>query len=305
MNKLLSIIRAATPVGLLELRRSVLSRRSHVALATELSASTKWHNERNLRIKAVATATRRRRINADCYEDMVSYLVEQGIPEVQIREGSIPFESLQFINDTVFATLDASKPSATLHLGNFVGVSLAYFTNRVATLSPGSVVVAVDPNIPHRAIDNPQAYVTKLLSICGLERNVILITGYSMEKNISSDGVVFEDYDPVKNYEKEASCENVLNSMTRFFENTFDVACLDGNHEASYLEREVKQIIPLMREGGWIIFDDVDDNWTEIRDAFRRISKFGLESMATDGRVGIARFTDGRTNAGKSLSGAT
>src|SRR5262249_10407360 len=157
------------------------------------------------------------------------------------------------------------------HVGNFVGVSLAYITNSVIKRNDGSIVVAIDPNIPHRAIENPLTYVTKLLCRCGLERNVMLITGFSIERNISSDGVLCEDYDPEKAFDNEFSCENVLPNMAHFFHKRFDVACLDGHHEASYLEREIAQITPLLRDGGWIILDDVDSNWAEIKSVFNSI----------------------------------
>ena len=130
----------------------------------------------------------------------------------------------------------------------------------------------------------------KLLCSCGLQGNVIPITGFSIRKNLSNDGTVFDEYDPARYFLDETSCEHVLRNMGPFFKEAFHIACLDGNHQASYLEQEIESILPLMSKGGWMIFDDVDTSWVEIQDVFKNVARWGLDAVATDGRVGIARL---------------
>jgi hypothetical protein len=65
---------------------------------------------------------------------------------------------------------------------------------------------------------------------------------------------------------------------------------MDGHHEASYLAGEIQTVLPLMRLGGFVILDDVDAAWAEIREVFSQIASFGLEPIGTDDRVGIAQL---------------
>ncbi len=270
MMLLKTAIRAAIPVGLLDLRRAWQKRR---AKKEQLLTRFNFHDLRRQRIDTVSNTFLGTQFKADNYERVVAFLVEAGVTEHHIRDGSIPFDSLKFINDTVISKLNPNRPSFVLHIGNFVGVSLAYLTGKIVDLNSQSVVVAIDPNITHRGIANPQSLAMKLLCSCGLQRNVIPITGFSIGKNISNDGVIFENYDPVQSFLEEASCEKVLDNLSLFFNEQFDVACLDGNHEATYLQREIESILPLIKRDGWMIFDDVDQGWPEIQDVFKRVAR--------------------------------
>ena len=283
MTEIKRIIRAAVPVGLIELRQSW--RR------TQTSEVTAFHEERRKRIASVGRTPTGSLFKADQYDRVVSFLVEQGVPELHIREGSVPLHSLEFLNNVALSTLSPKRPSLVLHIGNFVGVSLAYITEKIRSLNHDSIVVAIDPNIPHRTTNDPQSIVLKLLKSTGLEQNVLLITGFSLEQNISSDGTIFEYRDPTLTFASECSCENALHNLGKLFRHQFDVVCLDGNHQADYLEREIEAILPLMASGAWMIMDDVDEFWIEVQDVFKSISRWGLKAVATDGRVGIARFS--------------
>jgi hypothetical protein len=287
MTLLKAVVRAAIPVGLLDLRHAW--RRHRIAKEQEIARAA-FHHQRHDRINSVSSRPQHVGINAYDYQAIVAYLVEQGVPEHHIYQGSIPLKSLEFINQIVLSKISPVSPISVLHIGNFVGVSLAFIASKIVELNSRSVVVSIDPNIPHRAIENPQSLVMKLLCTCGLQRHVIPITGFSIDKNLSNDGTVFGEYDPTRLFLDEASCEHVLTNMHLFFKEAFHVACLDGNHDASYLEKEIVSMLPLMKKDGWIIFDDVDTAWVEIQDIFKNVARWGLNSVATDGRVGIARL---------------
>jgi hypothetical protein len=284
---LLKTVVRAIPSGLLDVGRALRHRR--IAREQE-TARAAFHEQRRHRINSVSSVPQQVRINANDYYAIVAYLLEQGVPEHHLREGSIPPKSLEFINEIVLSRIGSDLPISALHIGNFVGVSLAFIANKIVELNSHSVVVAIDPNIPHRAIENPQSLVMKLLCNCGLQGNVIPITGFSIQKNLSNDGAVFDEYDPARYFLDETSCEHVLRNMGPFFKEAFHVACLDGNHQASYLEQEIESILPLLRKGGWMIFDDVDTTWMEIQDVFKNVARWGLDAVATDGRVGVARL---------------
>src|SRR5262245_24687402 len=132
MIKLLrSVLRAATPVGLIDLKRTMLNRRTLNGPAGPSFDREFWHTERRKRIRAVSMHARLPRFSAHDYEGMINYLTEQGISEFHVREGSIPLKSLRVLDEKVFSMLASDRPSFVLHVGNFVGVSLAYITNSV------------------------------------------------------------------------------------------------------------------------------------------------------------------------------
>jgi hypothetical protein len=290
-----AVIRAVTPVGLIELRQALHRKRSD---ANQSAERTEFHDNRRRNIGAVDQREKKKAsITAARYEDLVEFLVGRGVPENQIREGSMPLSSLEFVREIVLSKLGGRSPAYILHLGNFVGVSLAWIASAITEIHPGSLAFAIDPNIPHRGIMNPQAHVLAVLRASGLERNVIPITGYSLEKNISNDGITFERYDPVSRYDEEISAENILPNLRLVMEGVFDAAFIDGNHEARYLRNETENIIPLMKNDSWMVLDDVSIGWEEIRQVFNELPRFGLEPVATDGRVGIAKVSRLRTDS--------
>jgi hypothetical protein len=119
----------------------------------------------------------------------------------------------------------------------------------------------------------------------------MIIAGYSGKKSISNDGVVFENYDPQKEFSKEFACEESMRNLSTLCPRSFDLIMMDGNHEASYLTNEIQGALPLLKAGGFVILDDVDKVWIEIEEVFLNITAFGLQVIGADGRVGIARLS--------------
>jgi hypothetical protein len=226
------------------------------------------------------------------FEEIIGFLMERGIPEEHLRDGSIPPDSLEFIHGEIAGLLPPAPANGYrgLHVGNFVGVSLASLTGMLATLSSSSVVVSIDPNLTHRGIEHPQDHVMALLSRFRLQNNSLVIGGYSTAKSISNDGVTFEGYDPADAYAAESACENCLSSLVRLGMAPFHVALVDGNHEGDYVARELRALAPLLAEGAVLIMDDVNGAWDEIASLFASLDQFGFVAGATDGRVGLATF---------------
>ena len=263
--------------------------------ATEPAAESaidrsEYHAERRRRIAAVANAVSSMAIQGNDYEPVLTFLLDRGVPEHHLREGSVPVKSLEFIRDQAIVPLGSARPLRALHIGNFVGVSLAYLAATLVKSHPSSIMISVDPNLTHRGIANPQAHVSALLSACGLSKNVMIVAGYSGHKSISNDGVVFGTYDPAEEFASEFACEESLENIHQLCPGTFDFIFLDGNHDATYLLAELKRVRPLLRPGGFVILDDVDEYWVEIRNVFQEIKSLGLDPVGADGRVGIARF---------------
>lgn len=287
LSMLTNLLKAILPHGLVVMRQRAREERARVEVE---AAKAAYHAGRRERIAAVeGDSGARKTLAGDDYEKVVSFLIQRGLPENHVREGSVPPASLEFVRDHVIARLEGARPLRALHVGNFVGVSLAFFTAALVRRNPQSLMVSVDPNLTHRGIRNPQSHVLALLSACGLQSNSLVLAGYSGKKSISNDATVFEGYDPAKEFANEAAGEETLHNLGQLYPGTFDLIFLDGNHEAAYLLNEMKQVLPLLRPGGYVVLDDVDASWAEIRDVFQRITEFGLEPVEANGRVGIAR----------------
>src|SRR6185312_10377185 len=101
------------------------------------------------------------------------------------------------------------------------------------------------------------------------------------------DGVEFGGYDPVASHASEQACENALANLGALCPRRFDFAVLDGNHDAAYLSKEADAVRDLLAPGGVLIFDDVDDNWPDIKAEFARLGAHGWRQAGADGRVGM------------------
>lgn len=252
-----------------------------------------FHQSRRERIaRADASGSGHHEARAPEYEEIISFLLERGIPEEHLRDGSIPPESLAFIQGEIGSLLPVAPVDGYrgLHVGNFVGVSLASVTGMLVSLNASSVMVSIDPNLTHRGIDHPQDHVMALLSKFHLQGNSLVISGYSTAKSISNDGVTFGDYDPADAYAAEAACENCFSSLARLGLGSFHIALIDGNHEGDYVAKELRALAPLLADGAILIMDDVNGAWDEIAALFTSLEQFGFTPGATDGRVGLATY---------------
>ena len=212
----------------------------------------------------------------------IDFLVSLGCDRAQVIAGSMPKPSLDYAR--TFLPADARRG---LQVGNFVGVSLAYF---ISALGGGeAVVTAIDPNITHRGIANPAGKVLALLTRFGLETNCLLVTGYSLESNAANDGRDYAGGFPADAFSAEPSCANALPNLARVAPAAFDFAVMDGNHDGAYLRRELREIVMLLRPGGVLVLDDVSSEWFEIERVFAELDATVFEKLGTDGRVGVLR----------------
>ena len=224
------------------------------------------------------------------YEDSLAFLDERGIDPAETREGSMPLDSLQLLRAHL-ERLDASRPLMALHVGNFLGVSLAYVAHALGERHPGSKVVSIDPNLTHRGIPRTMETVLALLTNFGLEDRVAILTGYSLEKSLSNQGEILAGYDPVARFSTERACTHQLRLLAELAPARFDLCLMDGNHDAEYLRRELDQVHALLRPGGLLVLDDVSSGWPEIEAAFREIAEDRFQKLGADGRIGVLART--------------
>jgi hypothetical protein len=253
-----------------------------------------YHADRNRLIStAVEIESRkdRNQINALDLDAIHSFLEQRGLSREHLAGGSIPNKSLQFIKDTVGVHFPSDDPLYALHVGNFVGVSLTYLSGVLIEKNKDSKIFGIDPNLTHREVVNPQSHVSAVLNACGIQRSVTLIAGYSMSKCVSNDGVVYGEYDPSQAYSEEWACECVLDNLSCLLHHKFDLVLIDGNHESNYVKREILLASKLLKTGGLVCLDDVDNNWKELQNVFLTIHEYGFEIVGTDGRIGFAKLS--------------
>ncbi len=220
------------------------------------------------------------------YDAALHFLDGLEIAAFHIREGSMPLAALRFMSG-YFDRLDTTRPILGLHVGNFLGVSLAYLADALARLHPDSKIISIDPNIPHRGVTRPTDVTIALLTEFNLEDRVAVLQGYSLEKNLSNDGEVFDNYDPIAKSSAERACTRQLALLNAVYPARFDLCLMDCNHDGRYLSRELDEVHRLLRVGGLLVLDDVSNAWPEIQTIFTAIGTDKFEKLAANGRIGL------------------
>ncbi|GAB4411444.1 MAG: hypothetical protein Fur0044_05420 [Anaerolineae bacterium] len=222
------------------------------------------------------------------YNKAINYLVEQKCSDsYTILEGSIPEASLDFCVPFI-CDLYQGRPLLGIHVGNFVGLSLAFFANLIRTLHPESRLVSIDPNIRHRGVANPLNTVVGLLNHFGLQDNCLILTGYSLEINPYIEKQ--PDNNPlISAFDQGLSCTQQLQGLAMISPAAYEFFVIDGNHLGAYLTREIASADRLLKPGGLLILDDITPYWGEIQEIYETIDPTRYHKLGSDGRVGILK----------------
>lgn len=276
-------VKAVVPHGIVRAYQEKEMRKEKLRRDAAQRARIEAREKRRLKIKE---AVSRGAIYPFDYEDAVGFLEERGINIEAIRRGTMPAENLENMRRHL-DRLDTGRPIVALHIGNFVGISLAYLANALGELHRGSKVISIDPNLTFIGVVRPMEAVLALLAHFGLDDRVAVLTGYSLEKNISNDGQVDSGYDPLVNWKNEHGCTQQLELLASLAPKRFDLCLIDGNHDAEYLRRELGQIAQLLRPGGLLVLDDVSSGWPAIQSVFEQFSSREFEKILADGRIAL------------------
>jgi hypothetical protein len=213
------------------------------------------------------------------YETTIKLLTDRGLDEATVRLHSIHEHNLGFVRSTISGRFDGSKPLVGLHIGNFVGVSLAAFTEALREIHAESLVIAIDPNIGSEEVANPQEHVVAVLERWGLLGSVVLVFGYSFEPTALSSRVG-PGIPP-------AAGVGVLPLLGRL-PIEIDVALVDGNHAGSTVSRELEWLRTRARSGALVFLDDVTEWYLEIMEVFNRATEGETwTAVGHDGRIGV------------------
>ncbi|MBI1305490.1 MAG: hypothetical protein GC181_02620 [Bacteroidetes bacterium] len=220
------------------------------------------------------------------YEEAIHWLMGKGIPETQIRTGSIPEQNILRLVDSFGS--EGKREVKLLHVGNFVGISLSSLVYGLKKNGLHVQVVTIDPDIPHRGVERPNKIAQHLMEHYQLNENVLWLHGYSLHKSLSNDGRNYSgDYNPEIHFENEFAPSHQLAALARMIPEQFDLILLDGNHNASYLNQEMGYCLQLLKQDGWLALDDVDENWPAIKSVYTNHDSSKWKEVYADGRMGI------------------
>jgi len=230
------------------------------------------------------------------YEDAVQFLqasLRKGPGVIRgsakdVVQGSMPKEELDFVAKYLTGLRKEGRPLRGLHIGDFVGLSLAHLTDAARNVHAGSVVMSIDPNAPHRGMDNPKDLVTGLMARYDLLDNWLPLTGFTLERtgiaDISNRNAGTTKFASYYGFGAAHVLANLAKVGTRF-----DFALIDGNHNSGYLRREIDRLSRLIRPGGLLFLDDLDEHWSGVTEVFDGLDHRRFQRLARGGRAGVVR----------------
>jgi len=221
------------------------------------------------------------------YQKAIEFLVKEGLDENQIRLGSIPESRMKEVSHFLKEHFGANR-TVGIHIGNFLGISLSHLAKEILPINSKSLILAIDPNLTHRGIENPNLHMVKLLEHFGLDQSILLLQGYSLHKSMSNDGENFyAEYDPFSKFHAEHAIPNQLVNLTKLIPSQVDYIFLDGNHHSQYLKEELRTSQHLLQRKGVILIDDVDNAWVTIKELFESQNENHFDKFNLGGRIGV------------------
>ena len=216
------------------------------------------------------------------YGEAIAFLGTRGVSEEDVWKGTIPEDQFPVVAEAVRTHLPP-RPLRALHIGNYLGLSLAALSDIVIEHDPKSVVVSIDPNLPHHGVHDPQSHVLALLDRFGMAGNNVVICGYSMER--------VENRTQVGTFADQPAGVDTLESLERLG-HRFDLAFIDGNHGRDYVRGELAVLVRLLSEGGLVVLDDVFNEHVELPELYEEVladDRWPFEKAGENERLGILR----------------
>jgi hypothetical protein len=290
----MKIIKFFLPYGLVAIRRRLINKSKPNGIHEEQLRRRNYREEiKNNEQKLGKLGRLDNKSVEDVYNNSIKHLISRGLDENHVIEGSVPLSSLIEI-DRLLADISDKKFGLGLHIGNFLGLSLnciAYSMRK--SYNSNYLMLSIDPDITHRNIPHPSKYCNELLYLNGLENASIVMNGYSGEKNVSNDGVEFDQsYNPFERFNQEFASTEVIKNLCKILGTKVNIVFIDGHHDATYVRKELLSIEPLLDRDALLIMDDVDSiAWEELNNLFLEISKSNkYQKVIHNDRIGVLRY---------------
>ena len=128
---------------------------------------------------------------------------------------------------------NAQSPVKMLQIGVFEGMDLVWCLQNIL-MNRGSHAVAVDPWYETRKINADEMDAVRMRALYNLSQFPGKVT-----------------------VEKDTSSHFLKHKHTKLIKGSFDLAVIDGDHTADAVYEDACLVLPLMKPGGWMVFDDV------------------------------------------------
>jgi hypothetical protein len=122
----------------------------------------------------------------------------------------------------------------------------------------GGTICTIDPNMPHRNIKNPLIIMNHLVNHYEFVDNSLIILGYAIPQ--------------MKIFEKIGA--------------KFNFILIDGKHDEHSVKNEVLQADKILKDGGFIILDDID-HWDGPKYVYQNFPLENYIKVICDTRAGI------------------
>jgi predicted O-methyltransferase YrrM len=165
-----------------------------------------------------------------------------------VRNGSMPEKTLKIISQYIRGN--------GLQIGGFVGLTHCYIANCLQ--EKGGTICTIDPNLTHRNIKNPVNIIHQLVSYYEFNDNSLIVLGYAIPQ--------------MKIFEKIGA--------------KFNFILIDGKHDEHSVKNEVLQADKILKDGGFIILDDID-NWDGPKFVYQNFPLENYIKVICDTRAGI------------------
>ena len=187
--------------------------------------------------------------NTYSWENSYSLLCDKlKLDSAHVRHGSMPEKTLKIISQYL--------KGDGLQIGGFVGLTHCYIANYLQ--GKGGSICTIDPNLTHRNIKNPVNIINQLVLYYEFVDNSLIVMGYAIPQ--------------MKIFERIGA--------------KFDFILIDGNHDMNNVKSEVIQADKILKDGGIIVLDDID-NWEGPKSVYQNFPLENYTKVICDTRAGI------------------
>ena len=166
-----------------------------------------------------------------------------------MQAGSIKFHDAR----QLVRLLETLRPQRILEVGSFVGVSSRLLLE--ASTPWQAEVVALDPNMRHRGIDQP-AEVVRALNHAFLGKRLVMVEAFFDQVNLAGFYYEYEAHKPQLDHAKVDALVAQRPVIDASWSERFDMIFIDGAHDAEAVLGNYHLARSLLKEGGLMVFHD-------------------------------------------------
>jgi len=169
-------------------------------------------------------------------------------------EGSISWE--RALPLATFVSL--CRPQSMLEVGSFIGVSSHFFSSVLAQW--GGRLTSIDPNVRHRVFDEPRRIYHKLNWVAEKQGRIRTQDAFwRSAMSIESGTWDYLNREPKRNASwVKAKLASIPIASPDDFRRQFDMAFIDGAHDEASVSEDFETMLPALKPGACVVFDDVD-----------------------------------------------